>query len=1209
MKKLLLIAFALCTAFAGYAQQNSKLTVATNALLQEYRALKADKSARTVKAIGNQLREVADLYSVAAPQQTNGEQFLHVWVKLSDNNFSALSAIDGVTVTAEFDRLATAVVTFNALDKIAALTNVEQVSASAAAEAETYDARRNSRAIDLQTFSAAAQAAGIDKAYDGTGVIFGIVDQGIMYNHTAFQDADGNSRVKAVFQYNSSTKVIDTYTDASAIAALTTNSTSTTHGTHVASVAAGRSWTFDKYFYDVQTSKVVTSGTRTYGGMAPNADIVMCDLGADGSAQSNIAAAVKKIFDYASDQGKACVINISLGSLSGGRDGTGEFATAISAFRDQPGRIICCSAGNYGQYYIYNNTKGSKASAAAIVFKYVGSYGVGYTYNSATTNNVVLNGSATTYARTPNEPLACRVFAVNTATNTLLWISDEITTSKTFSVNSSDKSSSSYTYDATLANYFDREVSTGGRFAVSFSQDAYSNKYYITTTATRILSKVTSTSGGTTTGNATFGILVYPTSASANITFDTFGATATATMTNTLGGSITIEGNTYTYNASSPDCSVGNMCTSPDVIATASYCNMLEWTSNAQASTSTEFTTLEGSYPDPAPTASYAVENSPAPRVLPDITSPGRNLFGAYNAYGPEPAEDRKCRDWSSFADNAKYYSAGGASQASPVTAGICALLLQINPYLTVAQIRELLQQTSITDSHTTTAQSGAAGRIDAVAAAAELIKEMQGITVSTEDLYLNTKTTDAVTETFEVSSRGLTDDITVSLIDPDGVFAVDKTSISYTDTENGYVQVTVTFNPGATTGAHKALVRLSSPGVNPTDVALTGDYSSGASYWDPCAKYFNIPSYESITEETFPNARAFSILSGLTNVYKATPIEGTDSTWVTFPAAALFYAKMKDNCQWVAYANYGSVYNATWTAYSPCLGSTAYFSTKPYQVGSTTEGTGRTMDFCVTGITEVKMREHGTKAGSVAPKIEAFECTISGDTPTPAATASASKTGTAHTGSGYKNVTLSELDASKVYLIRMTFPFKLCEIAFKIANASGSSEIPKASVATSVETSLISITVDQNAAANTSFYVTGTDLTDDITLTLQDDDGVFELDRYTVTVAEAQKTASAVKAPFVSTKATGDGQEVNLNIDTSNAGTYTGRIILTSQGAMPAAIDITATVDPVTGIVDVIATPADNNGAWYTLQGQRLNAKPVQKGVYIQNGRKVLIP
>ena len=1206
MKRFLLFALALGIAFGGSAQKSSKLTAETRALLHEYKTEKV-QNGRTVKSTVGKLPSAASRLKVAAPQAVDGVQALQVWVKFADNNYSGLRAISGVKIVAEFDGLVGALVPMNALEKVAALRNVTEVAVSSVAEPESYDARLNTNVDDILNFSNDAKNAGLDKAYDGTGVIIGVIDQGIMYNHTAFQNASGTSRVKMVLQYNSETSTIDEYRDASAIAALTTNSTTTTHGTHVSSLAAGKTWTFNKYYYNQQSGSVVTTGGRVYGGMAPNADLVLCDLGSSGgSTNLNIAAAVQKIFDYAEEEGKPCVINISLGSQTGGRDGSDGFAQVIAAYRNQPGRIICCSSGNYGNTNkCYNNIKTSQANPGAVVFSYCGTYGNGYTSGSTTMNNLILNGSANTYARTPNVELACRIMVVQPSSNKLVWISDEITDDVTYTVNQNEKDDSSYAWDDTFAECFEEMADGAGHFFVRFHQDAYTGKHYISSEAYFLRSLIYTSSGSTYTGTVYIGLLVYPKTSSETVTLDTFGSVSSNSKTETIAGSVTVDLDIVNFTASSTDCSVGNLCTSPDVIAVGAYNNTLKWTSNNQTTTSTTFTSVQGTLLDPAPTSSYAVADNPAGRALPDIMAPGRQVFGAYNSYATAPGTSYQMRDWSNFADNAKYYFNGGTSMASPCATGICALLLQINPELTLSKMRQILTSTAISDSHTTTAQSGAYGRVDALAAAVAVLNLEPGIRVSTNSISVVTKKTENVTETFTVSSNDLSDDITVSLIDPDGAFEIDKTTLSYTETEAGNVTVTVTFKPGSTEGAHKALVRLSSPGVNPVDVELSGEYSTASAYWDPCAKYFDMSCYESITDETYPKARTNASFTTLTKFCVATT--GASDTWVTFTPAGMARAKVDDGCQWVAYSAFATT-TLNWTASSPCLGRASYYSGTSGRVMNATAE--RTEDFCVTSVTGVAARCYATVAGKTL-KLEAYECTVSADG-TPTAAASAAKSTSATTvKSTYSDLKLDGLDVSKVYLIRVTYTYQFCEIGFKVPNSAiggGGGSTSDAKIATSIASSVINIKIDQNEESNTSFYVSGTDLTGDITLSLEDPDNVFTLDRTLVTVAEAEKTASAVKVPFVATKAAEDGQEVILSVDTSSAGTHTGRIVLTSDGAVPAAIDITAVVDPVTGIVDIIAEPADENGTWYTLQGLRLNAKPVQKGVYIHNGRKVLV-
>lgn len=63
-----------------------------------------------------------------------------------------------------------------------------------------------------------------------------------------------------------------------------------------------------------------------------------------------------------------------------------------------------------------------------------------------------------------------------------------------------------------------------------------------------------------------------------------------------------------------------------------------------------------------------------------------------------------------------------------------------------------------------------------------------------------------------------------------------------------------------------------------------------------------------------------------------------------------------------------------------------------------------------------------------------------------------------------------------------------------------------------------------------------------------------------------------------------------------------TARTANTSNGALA----ITNTTTGIESVADNAANDAD--GAWYTLQGMRLSERPAAKGIYIHNGRKVLV-
>ena len=47
---------------------------------------------------------------------------------------------------------------------------------------------------------------------------------------------------------------------------------------------------------------------------------------------------------------------------------------------------------------------------------------------------------------------------------------------------------------------------------------------------------------------------------------------------------------------------------------------------------------------------------------------------------------------------------------------------------------------------------------------------------------------------------------------------------------------------------------------------------------------------------------------------------------------------------------------------------------------------------------------------------------------------------------------------------------------------------------------------------------------------------------------------------------------------------------------------------DDTTAIMEIIQPAASGTGDWYSLDGRKLSAKPTQKGIYIQNGKKIVI-
>src|SRR5206468_11377226 len=89
------------------------------------------------------------------------------------------------------------------------------------------------------------------------------------------------------------------------------------HGSHTMGTAAG------------DGSAVGTAGSApiyTYAGMAPMADIIAVDGSVSGSfSRTQMADGINYIFGQATALGKNCVVNCSIGSQFGPKDGTDAF--------------------------------------------------------------------------------------------------------------------------------------------------------------------------------------------------------------------------------------------------------------------------------------------------------------------------------------------------------------------------------------------------------------------------------------------------------------------------------------------------------------------------------------------------------------------------------------------------------------------------------------------------------------------------------------------------------------------------------------------------------------------------------------------------------------------------------------------------------------------------------------------------------------------
>ncbi len=194
----------------------------------------------------------------------------------------------------------------------------------------------------------------IAQPYNGNGVIVGIMDSGIDFNHPDFKLSNGNTRVLYIWDQaapnGSATPLPYGYgvewTAAQINASLCTHSDLpySGHGTHVSGIAAGNGL-----------------ATGTHEGVASEADLIVVAMQFN-SPNPIYSDAVNYILSKAQSLGKPCVINASVGTYIGSHDGTDLQAKLISnMLQAQPGRAMVAAAGNAGniKYHVKTAINGT----------------------------------------------------------------------------------------------------------------------------------------------------------------------------------------------------------------------------------------------------------------------------------------------------------------------------------------------------------------------------------------------------------------------------------------------------------------------------------------------------------------------------------------------------------------------------------------------------------------------------------------------------------------------------------------------------------------------------------------------------------------------------------------------------------------------------------------------------------------------------------
>ena len=314
-----LLALMICVMTAQAQKIDQRLTLLAQQVVQ-HRAQGIESSRKTIKnriAVGYD--EHGDICSVS----------VQAYLKQGAACPTELLEQQGITVRFVIDNVAVLSVP---IEKLSVLEHIDEILyAKADLLQQPYnDVSRTVTHVDQIADATKAAAAGLPQYYTGKGVVVGIVDAGIDFQHAAFRDAQGNYRYKQVVMFKSEDGKADVYNTVDQFKTLDFDTPGHSHGTHTASIAAG------------------SDHGNGLQGMAPEADIILVSMD-NTSSESNMADGIRRIAKYAADNNKPCVINLSMGVTNDLHDGSSLVCKAVKEVTDngqKEGIAVCIATGN-----------------------------------------------------------------------------------------------------------------------------------------------------------------------------------------------------------------------------------------------------------------------------------------------------------------------------------------------------------------------------------------------------------------------------------------------------------------------------------------------------------------------------------------------------------------------------------------------------------------------------------------------------------------------------------------------------------------------------------------------------------------------------------------------------------------------------------------------------------------------------------------------
>lgn len=667
IKKILILSFAILTTLGTNAQSRLSSTI-TDMLASVQQQIAEAQSAPRAMSVTTDASPVCYVDTAAIQRRMvtsfnadGSVRTVDVVAELANGASCPTAALSAKGITVNGEALGFVFLTVPA-DQLEFLETLPEFISLEADNINQPDNDNSRTVLNVSNINGIDNKSVLSSAYTGKGVVVGIIDAGIDYNHIAFKDSEGNTRIKKAVNYTSSTSGYTIATTPEAIANLTwdymvySEKADLSHGTHVACSAAGS---------QVNALVDYSLGSRNLMGMAPEADLVLC--GTNNYSDSRVTFCMNEIIKTADELGEPCVINMSFGNTGGWHNGT-TISKAIDKVA-KAGVVVCMSTANEGIYKrtvektvaandyitVIPTKTGSVSSADKIYIpaqtitfympQCTGKSSETVSYSFEVVDS--LSGNVTTLAETPLK---------SASTN------ESITPSFTFSNDASTK-----WLKGTLSlsrSYFD----DNSKFLVVKIKNITGNPLRIYAISNVVADRLASTD--------------FP---------------------------------SYTYDKGTADMSINNSCCTENLISVGSYTRSRAFKSyNIKEGKQYTFSVKDvGNNNSTSAFSSYGRDDYG--KMHPDVVAPGTAIISAYNYYDTTHADAasqtiKSGNDGAVIAayniDSANKMNlwkvSNGTSMATPITAGIIALWMQAQREnapeeadLSVADVRDIIQQTS----------------------------------------------------------------------------------------------------------------------------------------------------------------------------------------------------------------------------------------------------------------------------------------------------------------------------------------------------------------------------------------------------------------------------------------------------------------------------------------------------------------------------------